>query len=99
MRIPIHPVAPTLLQPAPATAETATRTLKIRILRFDPRRPEIAPHWQTYELQDAAGMTLFIALSESRETLDPSMQFVFVCRAGICGSWAMLIDGRPGLAC
>ena len=44
-------------------------------------------------------MTLFIALSEIREKLDPSLQFDFVCRAGICGSCAMLIDGRPGLAC
>ena len=99
MRIAILPVAPTLVQKAPAAAETATRMLEIRILRFDPSRPEIAPHWQTYELQDAAGMTLFIALSEIREKLDASLQFDFVCRAGICGSCAMLIDGRPGLAC
>jgi fumarate reductase iron-sulfur subunit len=99
MRIPIHPVAPTLLQAAPGAAETATRMLRITILRFDPRQPETLPHWQTYELQDAAGMTLFIALSEIREKLDASLQFDFVCRAGICGSCAMLIDGRPGLAC
>ncbi len=100
MRIPIHPIATPLLQTAPAAAsETATRLLKIRILRFDPSRPEVAAHWQTYELLDAAGMTLFIALSEIREKLDPSLQFDFVCRAGICGSYAMIIDGRPGLAC
>ena len=45
------------------------------------------------------GMTLFIALTEIREKLDPSLQFDFVCRAGICGSCAMVINGRPGLAC
>ena len=44
-------------------------------------------------------MTLFIALSEIREKHDPSLQFDFVCRAGICGSCAMVINGRPGLAC
>ena len=44
-------------------------------------------------------MTLFISLTQIRETLDPSLQFDFVCRAGICGSCAMLINGRPGLAC
>ena len=100
MRIPIHPVASPLLQTAPvAIADTATRLLKIRVLRFNPRQPEVAPHWQTYELLDAAGMTLFIALSEIREKLDPSLQFDFVCRAGICGSCAMLVDGRPALAC
>ncbi|MGB9194530.1 MAG: fumarate reductase iron-sulfur subunit [Azonexus sp.] len=59
----------------------------------------MAPHWQAYELDDAPGLTLFIALSEIREKLDPTLQFDFVCRAGICGSCAMLIDGRPCLAC
>ena len=44
-------------------------------------------------------MTLFIALNEIRNTQDPSLHFDFVCRAGICGSCAMLIDGRPNLAC
>ena len=44
-------------------------------------------------------MTLFIALNEIREKQDPSLVFDFVCRAGICGSCAMLINGRPGLAC
>ena len=44
-------------------------------------------------------MTLFIALNEIREQQDPSLQFDFVCRAGICGSCGMVINGRPGLAC
>ena len=51
---------------------------------------------QTYELEEADGMTLFIALNEIREKQDPSLQFDFVCRAGICGSCAMVINGRPG---
>jgi fumarate reductase iron-sulfur subunit len=85
--------------PAKAQASSGARRLKIRVLRFNPQQPEVAAHWQTYELDDAPGMTLFIALSEIREKLDPSLQFDFVCRAGICGSCAMLVDGRPGLAC
>ena len=44
-------------------------------------------------------MTLFIALSEIREKQVASLQFDFVCRAGICGSCGMMINGRPGLAC
>jgi fumarate reductase iron-sulfur subunit len=54
---------------------------------------------QTYEIEEAYGMTLFIALNEIREKQDPSLQFDFVCRAGICGSCGMMINGRPGLAC
>ncbi len=87
-------------EPAGAAAPgTVARRLNIRVLRFDPLRPEVAAHWQTYTLDDATGMTLFIALSEIREKLDPSLQFDFVCRAGICGSCAMLVNGRPALAC
>jgi fumarate reductase iron-sulfur subunit len=44
-------------------------------------------------------MTLFILLSELREKQDPSLQFDFVCRAGVCGSCGMVVNGRPGLAC
>jgi fumarate reductase iron-sulfur subunit len=98
MIIPIHPVSAALTAAAPAAA-TSARRLKIRVLRFNPQQPEVAPRWQTYELVDAAGMTLFIALTEIREKLDPSLQFDFVCRAGICGSCAMLVNGRPALAC
>ena len=73
--------------------------LKFHVMRFNPADPQSVPHLQTYELALTAGMTLFIALNEIRETLDPSLQFDFVCRAGICGSCAMVINGRPGLAC
>ncbi len=75
------------------------RRLSIRILRCNPCLPADLPQIQTYELEEAEGMTLYIALNEIRERLDPSLQFDFVCRAGICGSCAMIIDGRPGLAC
>lgn len=44
-------------------------------------------------------MTLFMVLTDIREHQDASLQFDFVCRAGICGSCSMLINGRPGLAC
>ena len=75
------------------------RELNISVLRFNPATPEVAPRMQTYKLEEADGMTLFIALNEIREKQDPSLQFDFVCRAGICGSCAMMINGRPDLAC
>jgi succinate dehydrogenase iron-sulfur subunit len=75
------------------------RTLRISVLRFNPREKGAEPRLQTYRIEEAHGMTLFLALSEIREKQDPSLQFDFVCRAGICGSCAMVINGRPGLAC
>src|SRR5215510_6541902 len=79
--------------------EPATRRLKISILRFNPQERESVPRMVTYELDEAEGMTLFMALNEIREKQEPSLQFDFVCRAGICGSCGMIINGRPALAC
>ena len=75
------------------------RTLHIEIFRYNPLDPESRPRMQAFRLEETRSMTLFIALTRLRETEDPSLQFDFCCRAGICGSCGMVINGRPGLAC
>jgi fumarate reductase iron-sulfur subunit len=78
---------------------TAGRDVRLHVLRYSPADAGSVPRLQTYVLEQTEGMTLFIALTEIREKQDPSLQFDFVCRAGICGSCAMVINGRPTLAC
>ena len=80
-------------------ANSSPRRLTLNILRHNPADPASRPQLQAFEIDEAEGMTLFIALNEIRNTQDPSLQFDFVCRAGICGSCAMVIDGRPNRAC
>lgn len=75
------------------------RTLKFKIFRFDPQLDGDAPRMETYEVEESPGMTVFIALNEIRQRQSPDLQFDFVCRAGICGSCGMVINGRPDLAC
>lgn len=75
------------------------RTLTFHIFRHNPQDANSEPHMEMFTLQEADAMTLFIALNDIREDQDPSLQFDFVCRAGICGSCAMLVNGRPLLAC
>jgi fumarate reductase iron-sulfur subunit len=75
------------------------RILTFNIFRYNPQTPAIPPRMQEYKLEETMGMTLFIALNQIREEQDPSLMFDFVCRAAICGSCAMLINGRPNLAC
>ncbi|ABO22207.1 fumarate reductase iron-sulfur subunit [Shewanella loihica] len=75
------------------------RTLTFNIFRYDPQMPDDKPKMVKYQLEEAPGMTVFIALNMLREQQDPSLQFDFVCRAGICGSCAMVINGYPTLAC
>lgn len=76
-----------------------SRTLTFSIFRHNPRDPASTPRVENYQLTEAACMTLFIALNQIRENQAPDLNFDFVCRAGVCGSCAMLINGRPGLAC
>ena len=76
-----------------------TRKLTFSIFRYDPDFPETAPRMSEHTLDEAEGLSLFIALNRIREEQDPSLKFDFVCRAAICGSCGMLINGRPGLAC
>lgn len=79
--------------------EEKHRTLTFEILRYNPQIKGDTPKMQQYEVVEAPGMTVFIALNEIREEQDPSLQFDFVCRAGICGSCGMIINGEPKLAC
>src|SRR4029434_9903534 len=53
------------------------QTIRLHILRHNPADPSSVPHMQTYELEQTDGMTLFIALTELRETQDPSLQLDF----------------------
>jgi len=75
------------------------RLLKFNIFRYNPQDPESTPHMESFVLEETDSMTLFIVLNRIREEQDPSLQFDFCCRAGICGSCGMVVNGRPGLAC
>ena len=72
-----------------------SRQITFNIFRFDPQLPEDKPKMVSYQLTETDGMTIFIALNQIREQQAPDLQFDFVCRAGICGSCAMVINGEP----
>lgn len=75
------------------------RTLSFHIFKYDPQNEGDTPKMVTYKVTEAPGMTIFIALNQIREQQDRSLQFDFVCRAGICGSCGMIINGKADLAC
>ena len=75
------------------------RNLTFNIFRYNPQDPDSSPHMDRFHLEETDAMTLFIELTQIREEQDASLLFDFCCRAGICGSCAMIINGRPDLAC
>ena len=70
----------------------------LRIQRFDPKT-DSAPHYDTFEIMGKPGMTVLDALFQVLEKNDQLLAFRYSCRSAVCGSCAMIINGRPRLAC
>ena len=71
---------------------------KIKIQRFDPDKDK-KPYLQSYEVPCEKGMTVLDALYYIQNHLDGSIAFRSSCRAGVCGSCAMNINGVYRMAC
>ena len=76
-----------------------SRMLQVEILKYDPNIKDAKPQMQKYEVEETTSMTIFILLNYIKENLDHDLSFDFVCRAGICGSCGMIVNGVPKLAC
>ena len=70
----------------------------LRILRFDPQR-DTAPHWEAYAVEAEPMDRVLTLLHAVKAEQDGSLTFRRSCGHGICGSDAMLINGRNRLAC
>jgi succinate dehydrogenase / fumarate reductase, iron-sulfur subunit len=69
-----------------------------KVFRFDSTKDE-APRYQDYEVPVTPGLTVILGLVWIQQNLDGSLAFRSSCRAGVCGSCAMHINGRYRLAC
>jgi len=77
---------------------TATTLRTFRIYRYDPENGA-APTMQTLQVElDGSERMLLDALMKLK-AIDPSLSFRRSCREGVCGSDAMNINGKNGLAC
>jgi succinate dehydrogenase / fumarate reductase iron-sulfur subunit len=82
--------------PAPAGA---TNTTEFRVYRYDPDN-KANPRVDTYTVdRDDCGPMVLDALIWIKNKVDPTLTFRRSCREGICGSCAMNMDGKNGLAC
>ncbi|QJP69039.1 succinate dehydrogenase/fumarate reductase iron-sulfur subunit [Burkholderia glumae] len=70
----------------------------LHVYRYDPDR-DARPRLQTYEIELAAGERMLLDVLGRLKALDETLAYRRSCREGICGSDAMNINGRNGLAC
>ena len=74
-------------------------TARFRIYRYDPER-DGKPRMQDVQVRlHAHDKMLLDALMRIKADVDDSLSFRRSCREGVCGSDAMNINGRNGLAC
>jgi succinate dehydrogenase / fumarate reductase iron-sulfur subunit len=75
--------------------------IKFRLKRQDPHSKENPEaHWEEYTVTyEGENLTVLEGLFHIQEKFDGSLSFRFCCRASICGSCAMYINGAYRLAC
>src|SRR2546430_12947233 len=71
-----------------------TRTL--RVLRGSTGTPERV---EEYRIGRGPRTTVLDALVDVQRTQDPTLAFRYACRVGMCGSCAMVVNGRERWAC
>ncbi len=76
------------------------KLISFSIYRYNPDDDKKA-YMQDYSLEIAEGSDLMLlsAIEKIKDEIDPSLSFRRSCREGVCGSDAMNINGKNGLAC
>ncbi len=77
----------------------AARTVELKIYRYDPDVDD-QPHMQDVRLDAGHNDKMLLdVLMRIKAEVDDSLSFRRSCREGVCGSDAMNINGKNGLAC
>jgi succinate dehydrogenase / fumarate reductase, iron-sulfur subunit len=71
-------------------------TLKVR--RYKPESGE-GPYWEEFDVELEESLSVLDGLLQAKDREDGSLAVRCSCRAAICGSCAMKINGQSGLAC
>jgi succinate dehydrogenase / fumarate reductase iron-sulfur subunit len=72
--------------------------VELKVQRFNPERDE-QPHWEKYIVESEPMDRVLDLLHKVKWESDGSLTFRRSCAHGVCGSDAMMINGRNRLAC
>jgi len=74
-------------------------TYTFKILRYDAKAPDKKPRFATYRIAVIPGLTVLAVLLRIRDEIDGTLSYRCSCRSAVCGSCAMVINGKIDLAC
>jgi succinate dehydrogenase / fumarate reductase iron-sulfur subunit len=72
--------------------------MRVAIQRFDPER-DSRPRWMIYELEVPSRWTVMDAVLRVAEEQDPTLAFRRMCRSGVCGACAAVVNDQSVLMC
>jgi succinate dehydrogenase / fumarate reductase, iron-sulfur subunit len=70
-----------------------------KILRYDATQPQSPARFQSYRVRVIPGLTVLTVLHRIRDEIDGTLAFRSSCRSAVCGSCAMVMNGKIDLAC
>jgi succinate dehydrogenase / fumarate reductase, iron-sulfur subunit len=71
---------------------------RLRMRRYDPESGE-APYWDEHTVELEPHRSVLEGILQAKARFDGSIGIRCSCRAAICGSCGVRINGEPGLAC
>ena len=74
------------------------REFTLRLRRYDPESGD-APYWDEHTVELEPHRSVLEGILQARARFDGSIGIRCSCKAAICGSCGVRINGQPGLAC
>jgi succinate dehydrogenase / fumarate reductase iron-sulfur subunit len=81
-----------------AEAVKPPQPFTLRLRRYDPESGD-APYWEEHTVELAPHRSVLEGILQAKARFDGSIGIRCSCRAAICGSCGVRINGQPGLAC
>jgi succinate dehydrogenase / fumarate reductase iron-sulfur subunit len=78
--------------------EPVAEEYTLRIRRYNPESGE-APFWEEHTIELEPHRSVLEGILQAKDRFDGSIGIRCSCRAAICGSCGVRINGEPGLAC
>ncbi|MCB8836255.1 2Fe-2S iron-sulfur cluster-binding protein [Aurantimonas sp. VKM B-3413] len=71
------------------------RTLSVSVWRGNAE----GGHFEDFQVPERDNQTILDVVSWVQQNLDPTLSYRYACRVGMCGSCAMMVNGKPRWTC
>src|SRR3954452_21352487 len=77
----------------------SVQVLSVQVLHVEVWRGAAEGRFQTFAVPRRENQTILDVVTEIQREQDATLAYRFACRVGMCGSCAMVVNGRPRWTC